>query len=90
LADPLKLSKAFDLMIWGLTDAGYDKATIHKFVIRARQDLGVPQEESVKTKVKMDYAETIVMAENDSALDGSGEAAQPGKGRRARAGAESD
>lgn len=86
----MKLAKAFDLMIWGLTDAGYSKETIHKFVVRARQDLGVTQEESATTKVKMDFAATVAEAENDSAVDGSSEASQPGKARRARTNAESD
>jgi hypothetical protein len=88
VSDPQKLAKAFDLMIWGLTDAGYSKETIHKFVVRARQDLGVPQEESAKTKVKLDFAEIVSEAESDSAVDGSSEAPEPGKSRRARAGAE--
>jgi hypothetical protein len=86
MADPLKTMRAFNLMAIGLAEAGFDQPTILAFLQRARRDLGIPHEDATKTLTKIEIA--LLAAEvraDDSSVDGSGEAYEPRKTRRASA-----
>ena len=84
MADPQKLARAFDLMIIGLTDAGCTQETVTKFLQRARADLGIPQEDSPKTRMKIEMAQLASEVLTDEPpLDGRSKAARELKARRA-------
>lgn len=90
MADLTKLNKAFDVMALALGEAGLDIHTITKFLQNARRSFGIAHEDPAKTQIK---AEMAVLAgelqaketSDDSSVDGSGSAAQPGKTGRAGA-----
>jgi hypothetical protein len=87
MADPTKIARAFNLMTIGLADAGFDGPTILAFLQRARQDLGIPHEPTVTSLTKIEMAQLGAAVKNDdSSVDRSSEAPQPGKAHRARAG----
>ena len=88
MIDKDKLNRAFDVMALALGEAGLDAPSIVKFLQSARLNFGIPHEDSTKTRIKADLA--VVAGElkeqaDDSSVDGSSEAAQPSKTRRARA-----
>ena len=90
MADTTKLNKAFDVMALALGEAGLEAGAITKFLQNARRSFGIAHEDPAKTQIKAEMA--ILAAElreketsDDSSVDGSSSAAQPGKAGRAGA-----
>lgn len=83
-----KLNRAFDVMVIALGEAGCEAQTIVKFVQHARMFFGITHEPAEKTRTKADFAvlaQELKEKADDSSVDGSSEAVEPRKARRASA-----